>query len=114
MSFTMNMTVANNSSQILGSYKVSHEWNGNTHSVVGENLAQGASSSGTTITTGYGPEFDNFDVSVTFANGKTFSTSFYCHSSHGQTAVQIQINNNDCNCVYYKDGGVETGCYNKG
>lgn len=113
MSHTMPMTVLNQSSQTLSSYNVSHDWDGNVNACAGTNLLVNQSSFPVTITTGY-TQHDYYTVNITFADGSTFDTKFYCDSSHDQTSVVIQINNNDCNCVYYKDGGVETGCYNKG
>jgi|SaaInlStandDraft_6_1057023.scaffolds.fasta_scaffold161919_1 hypothetical protein len=113
MSHTMTMTVENKSGQVLSAYSVSHDWDDNLNSVAGTNLANGASSDPVTITTGYSDP-DKYKVDVTYADGTSLSTNFSCDSSQDQTSIVMEINSGDCNCVYYKGSGVDTGCYNKG
>jgi hypothetical protein len=113
MSHTMMMTVVNNASKDISSYDVSHSWDGNTNSCTGQNLTRGARSDSAKITSGH-LEYDHYHVTVTFTDGTPFHTKFYCNSSTDQDAVEIQIGNSSCNCVYFSDGGVDTGCYSKG
>jgi hypothetical protein len=113
MSYTLNMTVFNQSGQVLTAYSAAHEWDGNKNAITDKNLGMNESSSGVTITSGH-EEHDNYVISWTTADGNKQSTSFWCDASADNTAVQIQINSNDCNCVYYVNSGVDSGCYAKG
>lgn len=109
----LQMSLLNKSASMIDTLSLTHIWHGNAKLLPGSQLGPGGIAGPVPIVSGY--EYnDDYIVTVVFQGGRVFHTTFYCNSSADQTAVQIEITDTDCNCVYYKGSGVDTGCYNKG
>jgi hypothetical protein len=110
----MDMYVYNQSDGELKSYNITHSWDDITDNLHGENLPKGEYSQPQQVTTGYGPEYDWYTVQVTFANGAVKGVHFYCNSSHSNSRVELEIETEYLNCVYYDPGHkLDSACNKK-
>ena len=115
MSHKLKLSVYNASDYKIKEYKVHHEWDGHNEVLEGSNLDKSESSEDITITTGYGPEYDNWKVNIIFDRKKNADqdVSFYCNSSHSDTGVVIRVKNKSVNCEYFKESNPTSSCDNK-
>ncbi len=115
MSHELKLSVYNASDYVLKKYEIHHEWDGHNETLSGDDLGKSASSGEITITTGYGPQYDNWKINILFDRKKDADqdVSFYCNSSHTDTGVVIRVKNKSVNCEYYKDSNPTGSCNNK-
>jgi len=115
MGYDLQMNVKNSSGNVVLAYLVTHCWDDDQKSAIsGKSLADGEVSAAQQIHSGSGGR-DKYSVLVQFVGDHDdFATDFYCNASSDQDAVQIVINDGNCDSVYYKAGKVDDGCYNKG
>lgn len=105
MSHKISMTVFNRSSEILSHYRVCHTCDGQTDSIIGDNLGMNKFSKPIEIVTGFGNEMDEYEIEIFLKNGRSFFEKFCRNSSPNQISVIIQINDQGCDCGYFKSVG---------
>lgn len=111
MSHELELNAYNGSDYKIKKYSITHEWNGKTTELSGDDLNINESSKNVTITSGYGPQKDNWTINILFDRPEHADQTkqFYCNSSHADTKVTIRIKNNEVNCEY----NVSDPCNNK-
>jgi hypothetical protein len=100
MSYALEMAVWNGSDQALRSYSVSHTWHDVTVPIDGTDLEPGAMSESKQIYSGSGGR-DTYRINVTFSDGTSKSTDFYCNASSDERYVHLDIYWDVVNCKYW-------------